>query len=253
MENKNKGLLAFAIVVIVAIVAIIYMIPDGSTDYTNENEEEEIAYVRRYVPSVTVTNVTADTIQTVGQPLASGDTLTTNESGYAMLLFLDETVARVSPSSQMVIRSSLNEQRNLNLRTQISLAIGGLFLDVQRGEDKEFEVTTSNTVASVKGTRFGVDADGYVWVEEGEVEVEVRETGELITLNDMSYVRVDETGATETGELTEEEIEELTSAYQILESDLIERQMRLQFRNQQGDTLDEDLRIFEQEDEEGQN
>ena len=101
MENKNKGLLAFAIVVIVAIVAIIYMIPDGSTDYTNENEEEEIAYVRRYVPSVTVTNVTADTIQTVGQPLASGDTLTTNESGYAMLLFLDETVARVSPSSQM--------------------------------------------------------------------------------------------------------------------------------------------------------
>ena len=80
-----------------------------------------------------------------------------------------------------------------------------------------------------------------------------RETGELITLNDMSYVRVDDTGATETGELSEEELEELTSAYQILESDLIEREMRLQFRNQQGDTLDEDLRIFEQEDEEGQN
>ena len=76
-----------------------------------------------------------------------------------------------------MIRSSLNEQRNLNLRTQISLAIGGLFLDVQRGEDKEFEVTTSNTVASVKGTRFGVDADGYVWVEEGEVEVEVARNG----------------------------------------------------------------------------
>jgi hypothetical protein len=253
MENKNKGLLGFAVVVIAAIVAIIYMIPEESMDTTTGTEEDEIAYVRRYVPSVTVSNITADTIQTVGQPLASGDTLTTNQSGYAMLLFLDETVARVSPSSQMVIRSSLNEQRNLNLRTQISLAIGGLFMDVQRGEGKEFEVTTSNTVASVKGTKFGVDADGYVWVEEGEVEVEVRETGELITLNDMSFVRVDETGTAETGELSEEELEELTSVYQILESDLIERQMRLQFRNQQGDTLDEDVRIFEQDNEEGEN
>lgn len=238
--------------VIAAIVAIIYMIPEDSVNITTENAEDEIAYVRRYVPSVTVTNITADTIQTVGQPLVSGDTLTTNQSGYAMLLFLDETVARVSPSSQMVIRSSLNEQRNLNLRTQISLAIGGLFMDVQRGTDKEFEVTTSNTVASVKGTKFGVNADGYVWVEEGEVEVEVRSTGELITLNDMSFVRINDDGSPESGELSEEELEDLTSAYQILESDLIERQMRLQFRNQSGDTLDEDLRIFEQDNEEGQ-
>lgn len=249
MEKKNKGLLGFAIVVVAAIVAIIYMLPDESGVMTTESSEDEIAYVRRYVPSVTVTNITADTIQTVGQPLTSGDTLTTNQSGYAMLLFLDETVARVSPSSQMVIRSSLNEQRNLNLRTQISLAIGGLFMDVQRGTDKEFEVTTSNTVASVKGTRFGVDSDGLVWVEEGEVEVEVRATGELITLTDMTFVRVDETGSVESGELSEEELEEFTSAYQILESDLIERQMRLQFRNQQGDSIDEDLRIFEQENE----
>lgn len=253
MENKNKGLLGFAVVVIAAIVAIIYMLPQDSGDITTENAEDEIAYVRRYVPSVTVSNITADTIQTVGQPLVSGDTLTTNQSGYAMLLFLDETVARVSPSSQMVIRSSLNEQRNLNLRTQISLAIGGLFMDVQRGTDKEFEVTTSNTVASVKGTKFGVNADGYVWVEEGEVEVEVRSTGELVTLTDMSFVRINDDGTPERGELTEEELEDLTSVYQILESDLIERQMRLQFRNQQGDTLDEDLRIFEQENEEGQN
>ena len=252
MENKNKGLLGFAIVVIAAIVAIIYMIPDDSVNITTENAEDEIAYVRRYVPSVTVSNITADTIQTVGQPLVSGDTLTTNQSGYAMLLFLDETVARVSPSSQMVIRSSLNEQRNLNLRTQISLAIGSLFMDVQRGTDKEFEVTTSNTVASVKGTKFGVKADGYLWVEEGEVEVEIRSTGELITLNDMSFVSINEDGSPERGELTEEELEELTSVYQILESDLIEREMRLQFRNQQGDTMDEDLRIFEQDNEEGQ-
>lgn len=253
MEKKNKGLLGFAIVVVAAVVAIIFMLPDDRPITGTDSAEDEIAYVRRYVPSVTVTNISVDTLQTVGQPLVSGDTLTTNQSGYAMLLFLDETVARVSPSSQMVIRSSLNEQRNLNLRTQISLAIGGLFMDVQRGTDKEFEVTTSNTVASVKGTRFGVDSDGFVWVEEGEVEVEVRSTGELLTLTDMSYVRVDETGTVERGELGEELLEELTSEYQILESDLIERQMRLQFRNQQGDTLDEDLRIFEQEDEEGEN
>lgn len=246
MEKKQKGLITFAIVVALAVVAIFFLLPEDQPAVLID-DEDEIAYVRRFVPSVTVTNVSTDTLQTVGQPLVTGDTLTTNQTGYAMLLFLDETVARVSPSSRMVIRSTLNDERTYNLSTQIRLAVGGLFMDVRRGTDKEFEVTTSNTVASVKGTRFGIDSNDFVWVEEGEVEVTVIATGEIITLRDMSYVRVDDDGTVESGELTEELLEQLTLEYQILESDLIEREMRLQFRNQQGDTMNERLRIFEQE------
>jgi hypothetical protein len=248
MDKKQKGLLGFAIFLAVVIVGFFFFLQEDQPAIIDE-AEDEIAYVRRFVPSVTVTNVSTDTLQTVGQPLVTGDTLTTNQSGYAMLLFLDETVARVSPSSRMVIRSTLNEERNMNLRTQISLTIGGLFMDVRRGTDKEFEVTTSNTVASVKGTRFGIDSNDFIWVEQGEVEVTVIATGEVVTLRDMSFVRVEEDGTVESGELSEELLEELTLEYQILESDLIEREMRLRFRNQQGDTVDEQLRIFEQEQE----
>ncbi len=249
MKKNQKGLLGFGIILAILIAGFLFFLPEDQPTILMDEAEDEIAYVRRFVPSVTVTNVSTDTLQTVGKTLVSGDTLTTNQTGYAMLLFLDETVARVSPSSNMVISSTLNAERDMNIRTQIRLAIGGLFMDVNRGTDREFEVTTSNTVASVKGTRFGIDSNDFIWVEQGEVEVTVIATGEVITLRNMSFVRVEEDGTAESGEITEDLLEELKMEYQILESDLIERDMRLRFRNQQGDTMDEQLRIFEQEQE----
>jgi len=249
MKKNQKGLLGFGIILAILIAGFLFFLPEDQPTILMDEAEDEIAYVRRFVPSVTVTNVSTDTLQTVGKTLVSGDTLTTNQTGYAMLLFLDETVARVSPSSNMVISSTLNAERDMNVRTQIRLAIGGLFMDVNRGTDREFEVTTSNTVASVKGTRFGIDSNDFIWVEQGEVEVTVIATGEVITLRNMSFVRVEEDGTAESGEITEDLLEELKMEYQILESDLIERDMRLRFRNQQGDTMDEQLRIFEQEQE----
>jgi len=246
MKKNQKGLLGFGIILAILIAGFLFFLPEDQPTILMDEAEDEIAYVRRFVPSVTVTNVSTDTLQTVGKTLVSGDTLTTNQTGYAMLLFLDETVARVSPSSNMVISSTLNAERDMNVRTQIRLAIGGLFMDVNRGTDREFEVTTSNTVASVKGTRFGIDSNDFIWVEQGEVEVTVIATGEVITLRNMSFVRVEEDGTAESGEITEDLLEELKIEYQILESDLIERDMRLRFRNQQGDTVNEQLRIFEQ-------
>jgi hypothetical protein len=245
MKSK-KSLIGVGLFLAVAVVAVFIFLP-GEQVISFEDSDDEIAYVRRYVPSVTVSNVSSDTLITVGKPLISGDTLSTGNNGFAMVLFLDETVARVSPSSQLVIRSALNESKNTNLRTQINLALGSLFMDVRRTPDSEFEVTTSTTVASIKGTRFGITSDNLIWVEEGEVEARVISTGQMISLVNKMYLQVDEDGEVESGELTDEELDELSSQYDILESDLIEREMRFQFRNRQGETFDEELRIFEQE------
>lgn len=245
--NKKNVLIGLGLVVAVAVVAIYFLMPGQMLQF--EESDAEVAYVRRYVPSVTVTNVSSDTLQTVGQALVSGDTLATGDTGFAMVLFLDESIARVSPSSQMVIRSALNEEKNLNLRTQINLAVGSLFMDVVKRGDTEFEITTATTVASIKGTRFGITSDNLLWVEEGEVEATVRESGEKVTLVNKMFLQIDEEGTVESGELSDEELAELSSQYEILESDLIEREMRLQFRNRQGETFNEELRIFEQEEE----
>jgi hypothetical protein len=248
MTKLKAGLLIIGLLAVSILIYVLFLTPEEEV-FEFEETDDEIAYVRRYVPSVTVTNVSTDTLVSVGKSLVTGDTLTTNSAGFAMVLFLDETITRVSPSSQLVIRSALNEDRNLNLRTQINLAIGALFMDVNRRNDTEFEVTTTNTVASVKGTRFGISADDYIWVEEGEVEVTIRSTGQVVNLVNRMFLDVDEDGTVESGELSDEELTQLSAEYEILDSDLIEREMRLQFRNRQGDSAEEQLRIFEQEEE----
>lgn len=242
MMKKTIGLL-FVIAIITAGVYVLFL---GETEIGLNETDDEIAYVRRYVPAVTVTNTSVDSLQEVGRALISGDTLTTGDRGYAMVLFLDESIARVSPASQLVIRSELNPEKNLNIRTHVGMLLGGLLLDVESQPGREFEITTTKAVASVKGTRFGVTANDKIWVEEGEVEVTIRETGEQRTLVNKMYLQVEDDGSIDSGELTDQELIELADEFQILESDLIEREMKIQFRNRSGDTVEEEIRVFEQ-------
>lgn len=246
--DKNKILIAVGSLIVIVAVSIFLFMP-GETELYPESEDE-IAYVKRFVPAVTVTNVSTEPIQVIDQALASGDTLNTGENGFAMVMFLDESIARVSPSSQLVIRSALNEAKNLNIRTQINLAVGSLLMDVIRRADAEFEVTTATTVASIKGTKFGMNSDNLIWVEEGEVEATVKSTGQTVSIVNKMFLQVEEDGTVESGELTDEMLEELSSEFEILDRDLIEREMRLEFRNRQGDSSSETLRIFEQQEEE---
>lgn len=249
MKNLKTGLLIVGLLAAAIIVYVLFVSPAEQTTMQFEESDDEIAYVRRYVPAVTISNVSTDTLVTVGKSLVTGDTLTTSSAGFAMVLFLDETITRVSPSSQLVIRSALNQDKDMNLRTQINLALGALFMDVNRRGDTEFEITTTNTVASVKGTRFGITSDDYIWVEEGEVEVTIRSTGQIVNLANRMFLEVDQDGTVESGELTDVQLSELSSEYEILDRDLIEREMRLQFRSRQGQDAEERLRIFEQEEE----
>lgn len=244
--DKKKVLIGLGFILTVVVVALFIFLPPQDPF---PETDDEIAYVRRFVPAVTVTNVSTDTLRSIDQALVSGDTLNTGANGFAMVLFLDESIARVSPSSQLVIRSALNETKNLNLRTQINLAVGSLFMDVVRRGNTEFEVTTATTVASIKGTKFGMNSDNLIWVEEGEVEATVISSGQTVSLVNKMYMQIDEDGSVESGELSDEQLAELSSEFEILDSDLIEREMRLQFRNRQGETFDENLRIFEQEEE----
>lgn len=245
--EKNKILIAVGFLITIVAVSVFLFMP-GQTELYPESEDE-IAYVKRFVPAVTVSNVSTEPVQVIDQALASGDTLNTGENGFAMVMFLDESIARVSPSSQLVIRSALNETKDLNLRTQINLAVGSLFMDVIRRGDTEFEVTTATTVASIKGTRFGMNSDNLIWVEEGEVEATVKSSGQKVSLVNKMFLQIEEDGTVESGELTDEMLAELSSEFEILDRDLIEREMRLEFRNRQGESFDENLRIFEQEQE----
>jgi len=245
MNKYAKYILMF--VAIFAALAIILYLISNETDWSLTPTGEEVAVVNRFVPSVTVTNINISEIERVGQSIFSGDTLDTNPNGFALIKFLDESVTRVSPSSRLIVKSIVDKERKINLRTSIELLLGGFLMDVEKNDRTEFRIVTNNSVVSVKGTRFGVTADSYIWVEEGEVEVRSKSTGQTVTLIDRMFAGIDEDGVVESGELTEEELNALSREYRILDADLIEQQLRFQFRGQQGESTEEDVNVYEQE------
>jgi hypothetical protein len=206
--------------------------------------DRPIALVRRYIPSVTIQNIESDSAD-VGTDLFSGDTLTTDENGFALVLFIDQSTARVRPGSQLIVRGNIDRRQNSN--TRIDIERGELFMEVTRRGNNDFEVATSSTVASVKGTKFGARENGYFWVDEGEVEVLALLTGEIASITDGMFAQVSEDGSDiTTGQLTEEEMDNLNSEYGILDQDLNEKRMILRFRDANGQIREIEIDYYEQ-------
>ncbi len=209
--------------------------------------DRELALIRRQVPSVLVSNVHTDTAE-VGRSLFSGDTLRTNEDGYAMVLFIDQSVTRVRPMSELIIRGDVNRDRSTNTRIQLNR--GGFFMNVNPESNSEVEIGAFGTVATVKGTRFGALAEGFFWVQDGEVEVLLLETGETLNLTQNMFARVSEDGTEiDSGTLEEDEINELGEEYSILDTDLQQRNLRLRFRDENGQIREIEIEYFETENE----
>ena len=211
------------------------------------NPEREIAIVRKYLPTVDVNGNERDTIIETGTSLFSGDTLSTDENGYALVLFMDQSVVTVRPLSQLIIRGEID--RNQTARTRIDLNRGGVFMNVNRRGDNEFEVTTSSTVATVKGTTFGAQSGGYYWVEEGEVEVMALQSGQAVSVLSGMFAQVDETGTDIiTGQLSDNELEQLGREYKTLDEELIQKRLILRFRDSNGQVIEENVEYFERSD-----
>ncbi len=211
------------------------------------NPEREIAIVRKYLPTVDVNGTERDTIIETGTSLFSGDTLSTDENGYALVLFMDQSVVTVRPLSQLIIRGEID--RNQTARTRIDLNRGGVFMNVNRRGDNEFEVTTSSTVATVKGTTFGAQSGGYYWVEEGEVEVMALQSGQAVSVLSGMFAQVDETGTDIiTGQLSDNELEQLGREYKTLDEELIQKRLILRFRDSNGQVIEENVEYFERSD-----
>lgn len=245
MEKRTRTIIILTTAIILVIAGTLFLLSDS--EWTFDETGDTVATVTRFVPDVAVKNISLEMVEEVGRPLISGDTLDTNNRGFALVMFLDESVTRVRPESQLIIRSNLNADKTMNVQTVIDLMFGGFLMDVVNRGDTEFQIRTSQTVTTVKGTKFGATDENFLWVEDGEVEVQSLASGARVTLQEMSFVQLDETGSFETGELTEEMLAELNSEFAILDGDLIERQLRLQFRNNRGEPVDEDLRIFERD------
>lgn len=223
-----------------------------SSDKITEREDRPIAIVKHFKPTVTVQNMQAnkelelDLEENKGEKLFSGDSLITDEEGFALVMFMDASVAKVKPQSLLIINGEVGTSSKA-MSTRINLKKGEIFLNVEPQGTNDFEVSTSRSLASVKGTDFGNRADGYIWVNQGQVDVTALNSGQTVSLFEKMFAQVDEQGNNiNSGTLTDEELNQLGEGYNEMEADLVKKEIILKFRDQNGQLREVSIEVFEQ-------
>ncbi|MEL7833490.1 FecR family protein [Fodinibius sp. Rm-B-1B1-1] len=234
----NKAIAYIVPLLVIGIIGI------GATIYSVD--DRPLAFVQKFKPSVGLeNNGTITDIQERGRPLFDGDTLRTDQNGFALVQFMDKSMAKIKPDSRLIVRGDIEDKQNTS--TRIGLELGEILLNVSERGAQNFEVATNSSVASVKGTSFGATHDDYFWVEEGEVEVTSNKSGESVTLGEKSYGQVQEDGSIESGELTDEELEERNSEYAEMDEKVEPTIYKVRFTNEDGEERVIDVKVFENE------
>ena len=224
-----------------------------ASEFPAKTADRPLAIVKHFKPEVMLTNLEAeknlmlDPEKNVGEQLFSGDSLITNEDGFALVVFMDRSVAKVKPSSMLILRGEVGTSTK-EMSTRINLNKGEVFLEVQPQGGNDFEVSTNRSLASVKGTEFGNRADGYIWVQEGQVDVTALNSGQTVSLFEKMYAQVDEQGNNiNSGTLSNEELANLDEGYEEMEqNDLIKKEVILRFRDQNGQLREVKVDVYEE-------
>jgi|AntRauTorckE6833_2_1112554.scaffolds.fasta_scaffold01575_4 hypothetical protein len=201
--------------------------------------DRPLGFVRKYKPAVMIQNAPISK----AEKLFSGDTLSTNKNGFALVQFIDKSIAKIKPNSQLIIQGEVEGKNNSS--TRINVESGALFLNVTKRSTTNFEVATNSSVASVKGTQFGATEDSYYYVLEGTVELLANSSGETVTLTDRMFGQVNDDGTIDTGELTDEEVEEYTDESDNFEENLRPKIVTLRFRDEEGEIQTLEVEYFE--------
>lgn len=208
--------------------------------------DRPLAFVQKFKPTVGLEkDGEFNNIQERGRPLFDGDTLRTAEDGFALVQFMDKSLAKIKPDSRLIVRGDIEDKENSS--TRIGLELGEILLNVSERGSQNFEVATNSSVASVKGTTFGATFDDYFWVEEGEVEVSSNRSGQSVTLSEKTYGKVQEDGSIESGKLTDEELEENNEGYSEMDENLEPTIYKVRFTDEDGEERVIEVKVFENE------
>ncbi|MDO8443868.1 MAG: FecR domain-containing protein [Candidatus Azambacteria bacterium] len=113
-----------------------------------------------------------------GDELSAGAMIETSKEGFINLYFPDGSILRVSENTKFVLENSYFDISSGKLNVKISLLLGKVWSKILSLAtlDSSWEVETSNAVATVRGTAFGmeyVSGQSSVIGSENKVEVAV--------------------------------------------------------------------------------
>ncbi len=123
-----------------------------------------------------------------GDKVDSGETLMTDSTGKVVIRFYDGSVLRAGPDTKFSLDKAIYNEKDGKIVIEAGLSSGSLWSKIIElaTPDSLWKIKTSNTVATVRGTAFGVSVDDVGATEivgsENTVGVEVvdPETGESL-------------------------------------------------------------------------
>ncbi|MDD5305911.1 MAG: FecR family protein [Deltaproteobacteria bacterium] len=149
------------------------------------------------------------------ETLYPGDTVETGDDGTVDIYFSDGSISRLDPGSEFTIlgdgESTVQENDKDNIITRIRLKLfsGKIWSKVARLASKsEFSVETTSAIAGVRGTEFGVWADGnIILVRSGSVWVGEETEANTVSATDVPMKAVmTATGPTAVETVTEPDL-----------------------------------------------
>jgi hypothetical protein len=114
-------------------------------------------WVEVLTPTVTVVaSDGATTTLRTGDEVGVGSTITTNTAGVVLIHFPDGSFAKLDPQSSLTLTTIGYDESNGSLTVHVTLGKGTLWSKVLDlvGLNSSWQVETSNTVATVRGTSF---------------------------------------------------------------------------------------------------
>ncbi|HCD51485.1 MAG TPA: hypothetical protein DEQ34_03495 [Balneolaceae bacterium] len=246
--STMKKLSSALITVLLAAITLSFTVIDETEPPADEDQVRPLAIVTRFRP--TVEKFTKEdgryVMDVVGEKLFSGDTLVTQKDGYALVVFAsDKSVAKVKPESMLIVNGESSTTSKMTNRL-IDLKEGSIKLEIEPIGSGSFEVKTSRSLASVKGTVFGNDSKGYIWVKRGQVDVTALNSGQTVSLFEQMFANVDPGGnSVESGTLTDQQLNSLDEGYDELDEDMIEKTIIIRFRDANGQVREIPVNILE--------
>ncbi|MFA5062418.1 MAG: FecR family protein [Patescibacteria group bacterium] len=188
---KKWIFLGIAVVLFVlAVVAALFFFknykkpgPQGYTPVTPDQTSEKVTlpWIEVVRPTVFLVDNTGATkeLQT-GEEVNQGDKIKTDENGVANIYFPDGSVARLDTNTEITIDAASYDQSDKSLVVKIFVSIGKVWSKIVglATPNSSWQVESSNAVATVRGTAFGVQViDGSTEVigSENNVSVQIKD------------------------------------------------------------------------------
>ena len=196
---------------------------------------EAVAYISASKGKVELTRNTKAQKFKVGDLLQNNDELRTGGESFAAYKFVDDSAnIKVFPNSVVKITAKKGGSK---LNKSVSVTKGSVLSKVKKNSGA-FQVETPTTVASVRGTGFLTKVSEnnltMIIVTEGEVLVEIKESGETRAVAAGNTAQIDEFGNMAIETSTEEEISDLEQAEIEADQEKEYKTMRIQVLDEQG-------------------